>query len=219
MAVVKFKDSNGNWVVADNNAVQYTAQTLTDEQKAQARANIGVSESTGGSTGLSKYIREATYALTSADVGYNLNILYAIRNETISINLTQENSANIPSGSIITITRTWGSSVTLNTSGVRIGVAGKLNNGIAGLTTSAAQSFPITEPFGVLVLQKIENGGSSGDVWMLREEATTNYAAPKASPTFTGTATFNSMIKLNSSSYGTTLPAAGNAGRIFFKKA
>lgn len=43
MAILKFKNANNEWEVAETpGAVKYTEQTLTDAQKAQARANIGV---------------------------------------------------------------------------------------------------------------------------------------------------------------------------------
>lgn len=42
MAVMKIKNANGNWDVLEPvGAIKYTAQTLTESEKAQARANIG----------------------------------------------------------------------------------------------------------------------------------------------------------------------------------
>ena len=43
-------------------------------------------------------------------------------------------------------------------------------------------------------------------------------ALPKAGGTVTGPLTQQGMLKLGPTNYGDTLPAAGNAGRIFFKK-
>lgn len=43
-------------------------------------------------------------------------------------------------------------------------------------------------------------------------------AAAADSPVITGTASLNAVVVLDSNSYGTTLPAAGTAGRLFFKK-
>ena len=47
MGILKYKDKNGNWVTATavaqdiEGVLKYTTQTLTDEQKLQARTNIG----------------------------------------------------------------------------------------------------------------------------------------------------------------------------------
>ena len=47
---------------------------------------------------------------------------------------------------------------------------------------------------------------------------TAQAALPKAGGTITGTLTQAGMLKLGTANYGTALPAAGNAGRVFFKK-
>ena len=44
MAVIKVKKEDGTWEIVSpiNNEIRHTAQSLTEEQKAQARQNIGV---------------------------------------------------------------------------------------------------------------------------------------------------------------------------------
>lgn len=51
-----------------------------------------------------------------------------------------------------------------------------------------------------------------------RETEITQAMLPKTGGTVTGPLTVQGMLKLTSTNYGDTLPAAGNAGRIFFKK-
>jgi hypothetical protein len=51
-----------------------------------------------------------------------------------------------------------------------------------------------------------------------RESEITQAMLPKTGGTITGTLTQAGMLKLGANNYGTTLPTAGNAGRIFFKK-
>ncbi len=51
-----------------------------------------------------------------------------------------------------------------------------------------------------------------------RESEITQAMLPKTGGTVTGPLTVQGMLKLTSTNYGDTLPAAGNAGRIFFKK-
>lgn len=51
-----------------------------------------------------------------------------------------------------------------------------------------------------------------------RETEISQAMLPKTGGTVTGPLTVQGMLKLTSTNYGDTLPAAGNAGRIFFKK-
>ena len=42
MAILKYKNANNEWELVDTlGAIKYLAQILTEEQKAQARENIG----------------------------------------------------------------------------------------------------------------------------------------------------------------------------------
>lgn len=50
MAILKFKNENGEWEAAETpGALKYTEQTLTESQKAQVKANLGITNSGGGS--------------------------------------------------------------------------------------------------------------------------------------------------------------------------
>lgn len=51
-----------------------------------------------------------------------------------------------------------------------------------------------------------------------RETEISQAMLPKTGGTVTGPLIIQGMLKLTSTNYGDTLPAAGNAGRIFFKK-
>lgn len=62
----------------------------------------------------------------------------------------------------------------------------------------------------------VANGGTGATT---ASAALTNLQAMgTAGGTFTGSVRFNSTMILSSSDYGTSLPSAGTAGRLFFKK-
>lgn len=66
---------------SDSDAVRFTEQTLTDEQKAQARENIGAAAGSGGTSGkawaeiLNTEVEEATAIFTLSDLGGLTDIL------------------------------------------------------------------------------------------------------------------------------------------------
>ena len=48
MATLKYKKENGEWgIVETPSAVKYTKQILSEAQKTQAQANIGIDETVG----------------------------------------------------------------------------------------------------------------------------------------------------------------------------
>ena len=59
MAVFKYLNANGQWETVDTaGAIKYTEQNLTEEQKAQARTNIGIIETSIDSEALNNMIEE-----------------------------------------------------------------------------------------------------------------------------------------------------------------
>ena len=59
MAVFKYLNANGQWETVDTaGAIKYTEQNLTEEQKAQARNNIGITETSIDSEALNEMIEE-----------------------------------------------------------------------------------------------------------------------------------------------------------------
>ena len=59
MGILKFKNADGNWESVETpGAIKYTEQVLTEEQKAQARANIGIGDVEVDSTALNSMLEE-----------------------------------------------------------------------------------------------------------------------------------------------------------------
>lgn len=114
-----------------------------------------------------QYVSDSNYAITTSDAGKKLSFAYTIRNEAITVTLEQSVSVNMPVGAEIAIVRSWGAAVTIQTSGIRLGLPGTLADGTGGLTTTDAQTFAISKPFGTVILKKIENS-DTGDVWIVQ---------------------------------------------------
>lgn len=114
-----------------------------------------------------KYIGTADYTLTSDDAGKIISLAYAIRNEEVTITLDSGVTLGMAKGTEIAIIRSWGTNLTIKTTGIRMGVPGVTSNGVGGLTTAAEQQFVITKPFGTAILKKVDQD-ANGEVWILQ---------------------------------------------------
>lgn len=78
MAIIKFKQADGNWALVETAAaLKYTEQTLTESQKLQSRLNLGLDIATDEEI-LEMFI--------------NSNVLYAVKDADGSILTDEQNN-------------------------------------------------------------------------------------------------------------------------------
>lgn len=110
---------------------------------------------------------DGVYTLTAADAGYSIPLAYALRNTDVTVSLTAANSAAMAARTEISISAIFSEKVTIKTSGVLVGVEGQKGTGTGYLYNSDEHTFKIQNIHGTVVLKKVENNASAGDLWLL----------------------------------------------------
>lgn len=110
-------------------------------------------------------LTEASYSLTSDDIGLTFAPAYEIRTTPVTIYLAQAASTNIPNGTEIAILNSFRSSVTISTVGVKIAIPGYIDTE-DGCTTTESHSFIAADSNSLLALKKIRSD-ANGDCWLL----------------------------------------------------
>ena len=175
-------------------AVMTVAQTLSDTQKTQARTNIGALSSASGAVAAAnlasnavstakiananvtraKLANDALYSPTATfnsnraialtDLGKTLWPQWSSAGATYTLSLTADVSNALPVGFEVAIVYMITScKVRLSISGVRMVHAGDGQI----VNPNETKTLAIPEIGNMIALKKIDNGGSSGDLWLV----------------------------------------------------
>ena len=167
----------------NSDAILFIEQTLSSEQKQQARENIGVLDIFNESNIIQtsnisdkaitrdKLADDAIYSpvfnldstshdITADDMGKTISVSYNLNSSDIVLNLTQANSQGFAVGSEIAIFYLFGQSLKVVTSGVRIAAP--------DIALSKDITIQIPEKYYMIALKKVASDTSNGDIWTVQ---------------------------------------------------
>lgn len=167
----------------NSDAVLFIEQTLSSEQKQQARENIGVLDIFNESNIIqtsnisdkaitrdkladnSLYspvfnLDSASYDITADDMGKTISVSFSLNSSDIVLNLTQANSQGFAIGSEIAVFYLFGQSLKIVTTGVRIAAP--------DIALSKGVTLQIPEKYYMIALKKVVSDTSNGDIWLVQ---------------------------------------------------